>query len=223
MADSADDAASQRRSGRVVRPPTKYLSEAGPLAAAKRKRDGQGEDGDGFGAADDDGADLDAVDYDDEDEDEDADDDGDDGDDPADGDAGPQRARRPRRKANGSAATKRAIKKPKLNGTSGDSNNNHAASLPSRPKKSVRVTIETDDHGSQLYGEWGETEEGKVGGGDTEERMGRLADLQATSSRPATIATTWPRGGTSATRPTTRPQWPTWSTASCRRPVATTM
>ena len=146
MADSPDDtvaggdAASQRRSGRVVRPPNKFLQEAAP--PAKRKRiglDGQGLGGEGDddielsqGEGDDDADDIDAEEDDDDDDDE----------------AGTRRAR-PKRKANGASA-RRAIKKPKLNGAG-----NHAASLPTRPKKSVRVTIETDgDHDSELYGEF---------------------------------------------------------------------
>lgn len=139
MADSPDssavgaDAASQRRSGRVVRAPTKFQQEI--AAPSKRKAIGDdGEAGDG-----DDADDIDAL------EDDDDDDDGDDGDD---GEASSRRARS-KRKANGSSTARRAIKKPKLNGAG-----NHAASLPSRPKKSVRMTIETDgDHDSALYGE----------------------------------------------------------------------
>ena len=150
MADSPDDsavggdAASQRRSGRVVRAPTKFQQEIG--APPKRKR--TGEDGGAIGDHEDDeaAADDDADDNDAEEDDDDDDDDGDDG------EANSRRAR-PKRKANGASTARRAIKKPKLNGAG-----NHAASLPSRPKKSVRVTIETDgDHDSALYSElkWG--------------------------------------------------------------------
>ena len=155
MADILDDsavggdAASQRRSGRVVRAPAKFQQEI--AAPTKRKRTGaaSGDDDDNeVGGQDDDALEdddgADGLDDEDDDDAQDSDDDDDD-----DGEANARRAR-PKRKANGTTA-KRATKKPKLNGAG----NSHAASLPSRPKKSVRVTIETDDHGSALYGESG--------------------------------------------------------------------
>ena len=161
--DDGGDGATQRRSGRVVRPPTKYLDDGAPQTT-KRKRigeDGQdlGDDADGLEGLDG----LDGL------ENEPSDDD--DGDDANDGDHMDGEARRAAsrsKRRNGAAAAKRATKKPKLNGANGDANhgngsngsngngsgngNSHAANLPSRPKKSVRVTIETDgDHGSELY------------------------------------------------------------------------
>lgn len=202
MADSPDDSAiggdaSQRRSGRVVRAPTKFQQEI----ATPPKRKHTGEDG---GAVDDlengDADDLDAE----EDDDDGSGDDGDDGE--------ANSRSRPKRKANGSSAARRAVKKPKLNGASG----NHAASLPSRPKKSVRMTIETDgDHDSALYGEFRRGIQ-----------LGRLSVLtvcfQPTSSHPVTIATTWLAAGTSGIRRTTRPPLQTSSTAFCLLPAATT-
>ncbi|OAA64641.1 nuclear cohesin complex subunit [Niveomyces insectorum RCEF 264] len=170
MADVADDdaaAATQRRSGRVVRAPNKYQPEAAP--AAKRKRPtglGNGDGGDGESedevdhvnnggpAAGDPEHNVDddeAEDDDDNDNDNDDDDDDDGDDEEAAAAKRRRRAARSRRKPNATSqqpSARRAAKKPKLNGAA----NNHASSLPSRPKKSVRVAIEADgDHGGQLY------------------------------------------------------------------------
>ncbi|CAK7271217.1 cohesin complex subunit [Sporothrix epigloea] len=139
LVDSAvgGDAASQRRSGRVVRAPTKFQPEIAPPSKRKRRGingiDGDNEAGLTNNELEDEGAD-----------DSDAgDDDEDDNDDSDHSEASPRRAR-PKRKANGASA-KRAIKKPKLNGSG------NVAGLPSRPKKSVRVAIASDGHDSALY------------------------------------------------------------------------
>ncbi|EPE07900.1 stag domain-containing protein [Ophiostoma piceae UAMH 11346] len=156
--DDGGDGATQRRSGRVVRPPNKYLDDGAPQTT-KRKR--LGEDGQDLGDEVDGLDGLDGIEgLDNELSDDDDGDDANDGD-HIDGEAR-RAASRSKRRTNGAAgasAAKRATKKPKLNGASGNNNgnddnngNNHTAGLPSRPKKSVRVTIETDgDHGSELY------------------------------------------------------------------------
>ncbi|CAK7230477.1 cohesin complex subunit [Sporothrix bragantina] len=170
MADILDDSAvggdvaSQRRSGRVVRAPTKFQQEI--AAPAKRKRagtDGMDDDNElGLGDLALEGDDADDLDIDDEDDEDDDDD----------GEANARRAR-PKRKANGATA-KRAIKKPKLNGAG-----NHAASLPSRPKKSVRVTIETDDHDSALYADIFSS------GDDSDDVAGRWYERYQTNNQAA--------------------------------------
>jgi len=129
----AGDAASRRRSGRVVRVPDKFAPEV--TLNVKRKR----------------GADLDDEDE-DEDEDEEneapADDeqpsDGDDAE-PGDEDAPPRR-RRNKPSSQLARSKKPAAKKPKTNGAS----SGHPANLPSRPKKAVRVAIV--EEGDGLYG-----------------------------------------------------------------------
>ncbi|CAK7263123.1 cohesin complex subunit [Sporothrix epigloea] len=133
----ATETASQRRSGRVVRAPAKFQPEIAAPSRRKRK------DIDGINGAgsDDDALEDDELDGSDPDDDDNDDDDGNDGNH---SDASSRRAR-PKRKANGASA-KRASKKPKLNGSG-----KTAASLPSRPKRSVRVAIATDDHDSALY------------------------------------------------------------------------
>ncbi|KIH86953.1 cohesin complex subunit SA-1/2 [Sporothrix brasiliensis 5110] len=158
MADVLDDsagggdAASQRRSGRVVRAPARFL----PEVVEGRKRPGD----DGGHDDDDDVDDVDAEDGDD--------------DDGEDGEANPRRVR-PKRKANGASTAGRAIKKPKLNGAG-----NHAASLPSRPKKSVRVTIETDaDHDSALYADIFSS------GDDSDDVAGRWYERYQTNNQAA--------------------------------------
>lgn len=136
------DTASQRRSGRVVRAPAKFQPEIAPPSKRKRKAV-NGTDGDN--EADLNNNELEDEEADDSDAGDDDEDDDNDDDDSDHSEASPRRAR-PKRKANGASA-KRAIKKPKLNGLG------NVAGLPSRPKKSVRVAIATDDHDSALYGE----------------------------------------------------------------------
>ena len=121
-ASPAAESASQRRSGRVVRVPTRFEPDLSAQNAAKRKRDG------------DDGADNDAPDLDDDMSDDDDESDADDDDAP----------RSRRKKPSQSARSKKpALKKPKTNGT-------HLA-LSVRPKKAVRIA-RVDGDGNQLYG-----------------------------------------------------------------------
>ncbi len=120
--------ATARRSGRVSKVPDKFSPDA--PAASKRKR------GDEFDEED---AENDSV-LGEEDADDDADDTGD--------DEGPAR---PRKKSSQSAKAKKpAAKKPKINGDAPESGN-HAARLPSRPKKHVRIEVARRE-GDELYG-----------------------------------------------------------------------
>ena len=124
-ASPAPESASQRRSGRVVRVPTRFEPDLAAQNASKRKRDA----GDG-----DDGADNDAPDLDDDMSDVDDESDADEDDAP----------RSRRKKPSQSARSKKpALKKPKTNGT-------HLA-LSVRPKKAVRIA-RVDSDGNQLYG-----------------------------------------------------------------------
>ncbi|KAH6686163.1 STAG domain-containing protein [Plectosphaerella plurivora] len=116
------DAASRRRSGRVVKAPEKFSPE--PIYAAKRKRGDAGDDDDD----DDDQDDLD----DDHDAPAAADDDMSDATDAEDSHQHPPRRSKPKAKP-AARARKPAVKKPKTNGVSAY----HAANLPSRPKKVV--------------------------------------------------------------------------------------
>lgn len=127
------DATAPRRSGRVVRAPSKFAPE--PAAqrsnASKRKRG----DGDEDDAEDDNqGSDEDMS---DDDEDDDAESDED------------HPAPRSRKSAQTGRAKKPSLKKPKINGHQ-PARSTHATSIPSRPKKSVR--IEAGDKGTGLFG-----------------------------------------------------------------------
>lgn len=115
------EAASRRRSGRVSRAPAKFSPE--PIHATKRKRgETAGDDDDDDDEDDDDQEDDDGTDTHEADDDDISDAHG--GDDPL-----PRRSR-PRNKP-ASRAKQPAVKKPKTNGLS----LNHAANLPTRPKK----------------------------------------------------------------------------------------
>lgn len=123
------DGTSRRRSGRVVKAPTKFA----PDAATKRKRGEQDDD--------DDDVDEDDVPEMDDDESDDVDADSDD-----DHPAPKSRSRKP---AQASRARKPSSKKPKTNGTQ-PSTLGHTTAIPTRPKKSVR--IDTGGKGSGLFG-----------------------------------------------------------------------
>lgn len=123
------DESSRRRSGRVVKAPTKFAPEVQSSAAAKRKRGEQDED---------DGED-DVPDLDDDSSDDDVDADSDED----------HPAPRSRKASQPGRAKKPSSKKPKTNGTQ-PSALGHASSIPSRPKKSVR--IDTGDKGTGLFG-----------------------------------------------------------------------
>ncbi|KAH7362970.1 hypothetical protein B0T11DRAFT_281817 [Plectosphaerella cucumerina] len=130
------EAASRRRSGRVVRAPEKFSPE--PIYAAKRKR---GE------AGDDDDDDNDQDDLDDDDDAPAADDE--DMSDATDGDDARQHPpRRPKTNAKPPARVRKpAVKKPKTNGVS----LNHAANLPSRPKKPAALAGPAKSGEGDLY------------------------------------------------------------------------
>lgn len=121
------DAASRRRSGRVVRAPEKFSPE--PVQAAKRKRAAAGDDEE------------------DEDIENEAPDDDEEMSDATDGEDRP--ARRSKSRAKPASRTKKpAIKKPKTNGVS----LSHAANLPSRPKKTVALKNFAKPGDDDLYG-----------------------------------------------------------------------
>lgn len=124
------DSTARRRSGRVVRAPTKFTPEAATQSATtKRKRDEHDEED----------AENEAPDSDEEMSDEIEDDSDDD-----------HPAPRSRKKSSQtSRAKKPSLKKPKINGTQ-PARAAHPAGLPSRPKKSVR--IDTGDKGTGLFG-----------------------------------------------------------------------
>lgn len=119
------DAASRRRSGRVVKAPTKYAPDPAAPAAAKRKRGDQ--DGDEH--------EEDEL---DSDEEMSGEDDASDEDHPA-----------PKPRKASSRAAKPSSKKPKINGTQPTALG-HGARIPSRPKKTVR--IDAAEKGSGLFG-----------------------------------------------------------------------
>ncbi|KAH6630879.1 hypothetical protein B0J18DRAFT_379567 [Chaetomium sp. MPI-SDFR-AT-0129] len=145
---------SARRSGRVTKVPAKFIPDApAPSAATKRKRqhtdhdDDDAEDAGNESAEDDDeGGDAaagEASDLNDDDDDN-------DGDDDDDGDHGAKRTSKKSKKQKSSQAArsrKPAAKKPKVNGDASTTTNGalHAAQLPSRPKKAVRIAIAQND------------------------------------------------------------------------------
>lgn len=135
---------SRRRSGRVVRAPDKFAPD-GAHAAAKRKRgDGQGGDN-----AENEGSDSDEL------SDPPADDDDDDDDEPSDAQDSEDDAARRRaavaKKKKPSRPRKPATKRAKTNGASAGAGK-HPASLPSRPKKSVRIE-RLPEEGTGLFGQ----------------------------------------------------------------------
>ena len=122
--------ASRRRSGRVVKVPEKFAQEPGTQSAPKRKR----------------GIDQEGEDVENEEPDAGSDEDSDEDDDTGDEDAAAAR----RRRAQAARRRKPATKKVKTNGAS-VAGTAHGASLPSRPKKTVRIA-RGDDDATGLYG-----------------------------------------------------------------------
>jgi len=125
-----------RRSGRVTKAPEKFTPDAPPASKRKRAADHDDEDGENESPDEvEDGEDEEAGSEDDADDsavDE------------------PKRASRKRASSHPVKSRKPAAKKPKTNGEA-PSTLNHAARLPSRPKKAVRIDIgRRDDH--SLYG-----------------------------------------------------------------------
>jgi cohesin complex subunit SA-1/2 len=131
---------SARRSGRVSKAPAKFTPDA--PAATKRKRNAEHDDNDD-------------VENESPDEAEDVSDVNDDDDDDAEDTATeePRRARKKKKPSSSQPAKPRkpATKKPKINGDAPAHERIHAAQLPSRPKKTVRIAIARPD-GDGLYG-----------------------------------------------------------------------
>lgn len=132
--------ATARRSGRVTKAPEKFAPDA-PLAP-KRKRAADHDDEDGENESPEGGEDDDSVTADDEPQDSATEE--------------PKRVQKRKKPAASQAARVRkpAAKKPKTNGDASGAPDvaplNHAARLPSRPKKTVRLDIGRDGEG--LYG-----------------------------------------------------------------------
>ena len=127
---------SARRSGRVTKTPAKFTPDA--PAATKRKRNPEN-----------DGEDAENESPDEMDDASDANDD--DADDTATEE--PRRAPKKKKPTSSQSAKSRkpAAKKPKMNGDAPASEPIHAAQLPSRPKKTVRIAIAQRD-AEGLYG-----------------------------------------------------------------------
>jgi len=180
----AADAAPRRRSGRVVRTTEKLSTEV--TLNAKRKR---------LAELDDEDEENELLGDDERPSDE-------DDEDMAEEDA----PRRRKKKASSQPARskKPAAKKPKTNGAS----SGHASSLPSRPKKTVRVAIAEDGDG--LYGAIPPRPD-----------CCRSDHMQPMSLAPVTIPRPSQHDGTTSTKRTRRPRWPISSTSSSWRPVAT--
>jgi len=125
-----------RRSGRVTKAPAKFAPDA--PAASKRKR-----------TAEHDGEDTENESPDDADDASEA------NDDEADDDAADEPRRAAKKKKPSSShphkARKPAAKKPKINGDASAREPIHAAQLPTRPKKTVRIAIAQRD-AEGLYG-----------------------------------------------------------------------
>lgn len=123
------DSTARRRSGRVVKVPTKFAPEPAASAASKRKR---GEhDGDDAG-----------------DEEPESDEEmSDDADAASDEDHLAPRSRKT--PTQGGRVKKPSLKKPKINGTQ-PAAAGHVARIPSRPKKAVR--IEAGEKGTGIFG-----------------------------------------------------------------------
>lgn len=122
------DTTARRRSGRVVRAPSKFSPEPTQPAVAKRKRGDQDEDD-----VENDGLESDEEMSDDVDDDSDAD----------------HPAPRSRKPSQTNRARKPSSKKPKLNGTQ-PAGLESVTRIPSRPKKTVR--IDPGEKGTGLFG-----------------------------------------------------------------------
>jgi cohesin complex subunit SA-1/2 len=125
-----------RRSGRVVRAPTKYAPESN-VASAKRHRAQDPDGGEDENQSPEDDEDEDAMSDDDQDaEDED--------------EAAPIKRKGKKRAASQSAGGKKpAAKKPKINGSAAGGTE-QLTSLARRPKKTVRIDV--GDREGDLYG-----------------------------------------------------------------------
>lgn len=140
-ASPSPDPESRRRSGRVVRAPEKFAPDAAH-SAAKRKR-GTDQDAD-------DAENEAPLDSDEEMSEGSPDEDGESGDQDSEDEATRRRAAAKRKKGKSSRPRKPANKKVKTNGASAGAGK-HPASLPSRPKKSVRIE-RLPEEGTGLFG-----------------------------------------------------------------------
>lgn len=141
-ASPSPDREPRRRSGRVVRAPEKFAPD-GAHGAAKRKR-GVDQDGD----EPEDEAPLDS----DEEMSEDSpDEDGDSDDQESEDEAARRTAAAKKKKGKSSRPRKPASKRVKTNGASAGAGK-HPASLPSRPKKAVRIE-RLPEEGTGLFGQ----------------------------------------------------------------------
>lgn len=122
------DTAARRRSGRVVKAPTKYAPEP-TASASKRKRNDEGDEGAENGEVESDEEMSDAASDAASDED--------------------HAAPKPRKPSQTTRAKKPSIKKPKINGAR-PAVSGTIARIPSRPKKTVR--IDPGEKGTGLYG-----------------------------------------------------------------------
>lgn len=123
------DTTARRRSGRVVKAPTKYAPEPTASASKRKRNDDEGDEEAENGAAESDEEMSDA-----------ASDAGSDEDHPA---------PKPRKPSQTTRAKKPSIKKPKINGAQSAASGT-IARIPSRPKKTVR--IDPGEKGTGLYG-----------------------------------------------------------------------
>lgn len=141
-ASPSPDPESRRRSGRVVRAPEKFAPDAahGP---AKRKRGAELDGDDAENAA--------PLDSDEDMSEGSLAEDGESADHESDDDAAARRRAAKKKKAKPSRPRKPANKRVKTNGASAGAGK-HPASLPSRPKKSVRIERLPED-GTGLFGQ----------------------------------------------------------------------
>lgn len=123
------DTAARRRSGRVVKAPTKYAPEPASSASKRKRNDDEGDEEAENGAAESDDEMSDAASDADSDED--------------------HAAPKPRKASQTTRAKKPSIKKPKINGAR-PAASGAVARIPSRPKKTVR--IDPGEKGTGLYG-----------------------------------------------------------------------
>lgn len=126
------DAASRRRSGRVVKAPDKFSPEPSNPSVAKRKRDGADDD--------EEDAENDVPELDEE------------GSDEGEQDSDENEAatsRRAQKSSQSKRARKPSAKKPKINGSQ-PAASSRTVTLPRMPKKSVR--LDTGERGNGLYG-----------------------------------------------------------------------
>lgn len=123
------DTAARRRSGRVVKAPTKYAPESTSSASKRKRNDDEGDEGaeNGEVVSDEDMSDAASDAASDED----------------------HAAPKPRKPSQTTRAKKPSIKKPKINGAR-PAVSGTIARIPSRPKKTVR--IDPGEKGTGLFG-----------------------------------------------------------------------